>query len=130
MKWNDDVAAGDASVALLQRRARRLSNEGPNARQDRALATVDKVRPDRGRQNPAGGGGVEAFGETGELDASFIESFELGNQVFERAAESAQTPHHQGIALAEVLQARVELRTAGCLARDRTRVRLFAICRL
>jgi len=81
------------------------------------------------RQPSLCGGGVDAFGETDELDAALIERFDLGDQVFQRAAEAVQTPDDEGIALAEVLQALIELRTARCLARDRIPVRLLAICR-
>jgi hypothetical protein len=54
-------AAGDTSADLLQSRGLGLTNEGPNARRNRALATIDEVRPDRGRKNPADGGGDETI---------------------------------------------------------------------
>ena len=37
------------------------------------------------RQSALRGGGVDAFGETGELDATLIERFDFGDEVFEGA---------------------------------------------
>jgi len=82
------------------------------------------------RQPSLRGGGVDAFGERDELDAALVEGLDLGDEVFERAPEPIEAPDDEGIALAEVLQACVELRTARCLARGRIRVRLPAICRV
>jgi len=82
------------------------------------------------RQPSLRGGGVDAFGERDELDAALVEGFDLGDEVFQRAPEPIEAPDDEGIALAEVLQACVELRTARCLARDRIGVRLLAFCRV
>jgi len=82
------------------------------------------------RQPALRGGRVDAFGEGDELHAALVEGLDLGDEVFERAPEPIEAPDDEGIALAEVLQAFIELRTARCLARDRIGVRLLAICRV
>jgi len=82
------------------------------------------------RQPSLRSGGIDAFGETDELDAALIERFDFGDEVFQRAAEPVEAPDDEGISLAEVFEALIQLWAARCRARDRICVRLLAICRV
>ena len=61
------------------------------------------------RQSALCGGCVDAFGEGDELDAAFVEGFNLCDKVFQRAAEPVESQHHQRIALRKVIQACIGL---------------------
>jgi hypothetical protein len=74
-------------------------------------------------------GGVNSLGEGDKSDASFVQGFDLRNEVSQRTTESIEAPNHQRFVLAVVLQACIELRAAGCRVRDCISVRLPAVRR-
>jgi hypothetical protein len=74
-------------------------------------------------------GGVNSLGEVDNSDASFVQGFDLRNEVSQRTTEPIEAPNHQRFVLAEVLQACIELQAAGCRVRDRISVRLLATSR-